>query len=77
MMNVISEYFKLQDCKVVSEPILNYGRADLGIYPRSNEALYIEIGTVSLFKLWYNLSTMKNVTFLLIPSENYAIEFKV
>lgn len=38
--------------------------------------LYIEIDTVLLFKLWYNLSTMKNTTFLIIPSENKLIEFK-
>lgn len=62
---------------MIFEPILNYGRADLGVYLKQNKILYVEIGTVSLFKLWYNFSTMKNVTFLLIPSENYAIEFKV
>jgi len=74
MMDVIYEYFKSQNCKIILEPILNYGRADLGIY--SKKPLYIEVETVSLFKLWYNLSTMKNVSFLIVPSENSAIEFK-
>jgi len=75
MMDVIYEYFKQQNYKVVFEPILNYGRADLGIYSKGNRSLFIEVGTVSLFKLWYNLSSMKNIAFLLIPSENKAIEF--
>ena len=76
MMNVINEYFELQNYKVIIEPTLNYGRADLGIYLDSNTFLFVEIDTVSLFKLWYNLSTMKNVTFLIIPSEDKIIEFQ-
>jgi len=77
MMDVILNYFKDRGNKVISEPILNYGRADLGVVIRPNRVLYIEVDTVSLFKLWYNLSIMKNATFLIIPSEKYAIEFKV
>jgi len=76
MMDVISSYFRARNYKVTLEPTLNYGRADLGIYPNPKEAIYIEVGTVSLFKLWYNLSTMRDITFLLVPSEEYAIEFK-
>lgn len=76
MMDVIYEYFKLRNYKIILEPVLNYGRADLEIYSNNNDNhLYIEVGTVSLFKLWYNLSTMKNTTFLIIPSENKVIEF--
>ncbi|PIS39641.1 MAG: hypothetical protein COT33_00865 [Candidatus Nealsonbacteria bacterium CG08_land_8_20_14_0_20_38_20] len=73
IMDVIHEYFKLRDYKIILEPVLNCGRADLGIY-LNNNPLFVEVGTVSLFKLWYNLSVMKNVTFLIIPSENKAIE---
>jgi len=75
MMDVVYEYFKQQNFKVVFEPISNYGRADLGIYSKGNRPLFVEVGTVSLFKLWYNLSSMKNITFLLVPSGNKAIEF--
>jgi integrase/recombinase XerD len=75
MMDVIYEYFKSQGCKVALEPILNYGRADLGIYSSSSNPLLIEVDTVSLFKLWYNLSVMKSVTFLIVPSEDKVIEF--
>lgn len=77
MMDVISEYFETKDCKIFAEPILNYGRADLGVYLKSSNPLYVEIGTVSLFKLWYNFSTARNASFLLVPSEKHAIEFKV
>jgi hypothetical protein len=79
MMSVVSKYFEDQNYKIKLEPNLNlnYGRADLGVYSKQNpkEIFYIEIGTVSLFKLWYNFSTMKNVTFLVIPFEEYFIEF--
>ncbi len=76
IMNVISIYFKAKNYKVIIEPILNYGRADLGIYSNPKENLYVEVGTVSLYKLWYNFLTMKNVSFLLVPFEDYAIEFR-
>lgn len=75
MMDVIYEYFKQQNYKIVFEPILNYGRADLGIDSERSRPIFIEVGTVSLFKLWYNLSSMKNATFLIVPSENKVIEF--
>jgi len=75
MMDVIYSYFKTRGAKIIMEPLLNYGRADLGIYFKQNKNIYIEVDTVSLFKLWYNLSTMKSVTFLIIPSENKVIEF--
>lgn len=79
MMDVIHEYFKLQDYKIIQEPILNYGRADLGIRSNNNPSnpIYIEVGTVSLFKLWCNLSIMKIATFLIIPNENKVIELKI
>jgi site-specific recombinase XerD len=76
MMTVTYEYFEKQNYKVTLEPVLNYGRADLGINIKSNKILYIEIGTVSLFKLWYNLSVMQNIAFLIVPSEDYAIELR-
>ncbi len=74
MMDVVHGYFNSKNYKVVSEPALNYGRADLEVYS-NHEKTIVEVGTVSLYKLWYNLSTMKNVNFLIIPSENVIIEF--
>lgn len=76
MMVALSDYFELKNCKVIAEPTLSHGRADLGVYSNS-KSLYIEIGITSLYKLWYNFWTMKNVSFLLVPSKEYAIEFKV
>lgn len=43
---------------------------------KSSGTIFIEVGTVSLFKLWYNLLTVKDCTFLIVPSEKYLIEFK-
>lgn len=76
MMNLVSVYFKAQNHKVILEPTLNFGRADLGVISEDKKTIYIEVGTVSLFKIWYNLSTMKNIIFLLIPSKEYIIEFR-
>lgn len=76
MMDVIYDYFRTRGGKIITEPSLNYGRADLGIYSKPNKSIYIEVDTVSLFKLWYNLVTMKNVVFLIVPSENKLLEFK-
>jgi len=77
MMDIIHRYFKKQNYEVTLEPILNYGRADLGIYINSKQTIYVEVGTVSLYKLWFNLSTMRNTTFLMVPSEEKIIELKV
>ena len=77
MMNLVSSYFKSNDYDIIIEPILNFGRADLGVFSKSlNSSVYIEIGTTSLYKLLYNLLTMKNSIFLIIPSEEYIIELR-
>lgn len=77
MMKAVSNYFKVNDFKIVLEPILNFGRADLGIFSKSLDSpIYIEIGMTSLYKLLYNLLTMKNSIFLIVPSEKYMIELK-
>lgn len=74
-MNKIYHYFEAAGHKVALEPRLNHGRADLGIDIKPYGTIFVEVGTVSLFKLWYNLSTMENSTFLIIPAENKIIEF--
>lgn len=77
MMNAVSGYFKVKNFNVALEPILNFGRADLGIFSDSlGSPIYVEIGTTSLYKLLYNLLTMKNSIFLIIPAEEYMIEFR-
>ena len=71
MIDSVAQYIGREN--VVIEPILNYGRADIGII---NKAIYIEIGTVSLFKIWYNLMVMPNSIFILIPDGNFIIKFE-
>lgn len=76
MMNVVDQYFTSQGYEVNIEPYLNYGRADLGIYKEGKKFLFVEIGTLSIYKLWVNLQTLKDALFLIVPSENKIIEFE-
>jgi hypothetical protein len=75
MMDVITEYFENQGFEVIPEPFLNKGRADLGIYKDGYTELFIEIGTTSSYKLWWNLQMLMNSKILLVPDEKRAIEF--
>lgn len=75
MMDVITEYFENQGFEVIPEPFLNKGRADLGIYKNGYTDLFIEIGTTSAYKLWWNLQMLTNSKILLVPDEKRAIEF--
>ncbi len=78
MMNIIARHFEKQDYGVDYEPNLNYGNADLLVYnkkDKNEKNIYVEVGTVSLYKLLYNLETMKNVDFLIVPTGDYLIEF--
>lgn len=75
-MSVIYDYFKKASYNVEIEPLLNYGRADIGVYSQ-NMPIYFEVGTVSLYKLWYNLSSMKNAIFIIVPTESKLIKFIV
>jgi hypothetical protein len=75
MMNLITEYFEKQGFEVVSEPFLSNGRSDLGIYKDGYTDLFIEIGTTSAYKLWWNLQTLMDSKILLVPDERQAIEF--
>ena len=75
MMGVITEYFERQGFEVILEPFLSQGRADLGIYKDGHTHLFIEIGTTSAYKLWWNLQILTNCQILLVPDEKRAIEF--
>lgn len=76
MMSLVRRYFIEKNYEVISEPNLNWGRADLGVFKTGYEDLYVEVGTTSLFKVWLNALTMPNVVFLYIPTTYGAIEFK-
>lgn len=77
MMGVLEKYFTNQDYEVTLEPHLNHGRADLGLFKNNEKSLYIEVDTVSIYKLWVNLQTMKNCKFLIVPSKDKVIEFEI
>lgn len=77
MMAAIELYFKKQKYKVVLEPNLDWGRADLGVYKKGKKNLFVEIGTLSsIRKLWLNLQTMHDTIILCVPSEHKIIEFE-
>ncbi len=71
MIDSVAQYIGREN--VIIEPILNYGRADIGII---DKATYIEIGTVSLLKIWYNLMAMPSSIFILIPDGDFIIKLK-
>jgi hypothetical protein len=74
-MEKIENHFRDQGCDVVCEPTLQWGRADLGVYKEGEKDLFIEIGTTSLFKLYINLKRMRNFIYLIVPNDDYLIEF--
>lgn len=76
MMDVIIQFFEIQKYDITIEPHLNFGRADLGIYNKGKKNLYIEVGTVSIYKLWLNLQTIEEAIFLIVSSENKVVEFE-
>jgi hypothetical protein len=75
MMDVLTEYFEKQRFEVIPEPDLSKGRADLGVYRDGYRDLFIEIGTTSAYKLWWNLQMLTGSKILLVPDERRAIEF--
>jgi hypothetical protein len=77
MMKLLESYFRALGYKVIIEPNLNIGRADLGAFKENERNLYIEVGTISLPKLLFNFESMENSDFLLVIDEDRAIEFSV
>jgi len=77
MMKLVATYFKSLDYNVAIEPNLNMGRADLAAYKKDGRDLFIEIGTVSLYKLLFNLESMEGSDFLIVLDLNHAIEFSI
>ena len=75
MMDVITEYFVSDGFEVIAEPFLSQGRADLGIHKNGRMDLFVEIGTMSAHKLWWNLQVLTNCTVALVPDEKRVIEF--
>ncbi len=77
IMELVNNYFKSLDYNVTVEPNLNMGRADLGVYKKGERDLFIEVGTVSLTKLLFNLESMEGSDFLVVLDLNHAVEFSI
>lgn len=77
MMKIIGGHFQELGYKISTEPALNIGRADLGIYKENHSNVYVEVGTVSLYKLLLNLESMESSIFLIVPNTNHIIELSV
>ena len=75
IMTMIENHFLHQECAVTRERALHWGRADLGIYKESEKNLFVEVGTVSLEKVWINLNAMENIVYLLVLDDQKLIEF--
>jgi len=77
VMKLVNSYFKSLGYEVTIEPNLNMGRADLGVYRKGERDLFIEIGTLSLPKLLFNLESMEGSDLLLVLDLNHAVEFSI
>lgn len=75
LMSLVAHYFKSSGFEVTLEPYLNKGRADLGVYKCGKKNLFVEIGSVSLPKLLFNLESMEESIILVVLDINHAIEF--
>lgn len=77
MMNKIENHFLSLGFKIVREPEIYGGRADLGVFKKNKPPLYIEVGTTSLYKLWLNLARKRkqNFKYSIVPNDDKLIEF--
>ncbi|HZJ41748.1 MAG TPA: hypothetical protein VFD51_01905 [Patescibacteria group bacterium] len=70
----IKKYLKIHNLVTVDEKKLLYGRSDLYIAKKN---IFIEIGTINLYKLYVNLLNMQDARIIVIPSDNYILDFKL
>jgi hypothetical protein len=71
-INIIKKYFETNKFKTQSETKLFYGRCDLSI---PDLKVFIEVGTINLYKLYLNLLNMKKCQILLVLSDSSLLEF--
>lgn len=74
-IGVIEKHFLSQGFSVTREPSVLFGRADLCVSKAGLPDLFVEVGTVSPFKLLVNLMQSPDLTILLVPNEEFLIEF--
>lgn len=73
-INQIESYFAKNNYLVELEPSLHYGRSDLSV-PALN--LFIEVGTINIYRLYNNLMNMVKCKILIMPDNDYTIEFSL
>ncbi len=71
---VIEEYLKERSVQSIREANLYFGRSD--VYLPSLK-LYLEVGTISLYKLFINILNMKDCLIHIIPNDEYFLEIKL
>jgi len=78
VISIINKSLSSKNYKTSIEPILAQGRADLVAKPQksNSKTIYVEVGSVSFYKLWYNLSTLQGINLLIITNENKVIILK-
>lgn len=76
MIEKVANHFKTQGYEIVIEPQLRWGRADLSASKVGKKTVYVEVGTLSIFKLWMNLKTMHVYDLIVVPDDDRIIEFK-
>lgn len=72
----LENHFIYQGYKIIRQPDLNWGRSDLGAFKKGEQPIYIEVGSTSIFKIWINLKTLGNFTYLIVPSNEKLVEFR-
>ncbi len=76
-MSLVANHFKSLGFRIAIEPNTNHGRADLGVYKKGEKHLFVEIGSVSFYKLLINFQSMRGSMFLIVLDKNHAVEFTV
>ena len=71
-INIIKKYFEIKGFKTQPEARLFYGRCDLGV---RDLGIFIEVGTINIYKLYLNLLNMKKSRILLVLSDSSLLEF--
>lgn len=71
-IKLIKKYFENNKYIVEDESQMFFGRCDLSVKALK---VFVEVGTINIYKLYLNLSNMKDGKILLVTNDNYALEF--
>lgn len=74
MINKINSYFLLKGYLTEKEPNLYFGKADVCVKDLN---IYVEVGTVNIYKLLINLIKLKNCSIIIMPCDDYILEFSL